>query len=437
VDAGAHADQVTEGAPAVPDDLDREILAAVAAQAPAMEELLARLVAAPTLLGNEEPGQAIMAEAFAALGLAPVDVPMDADALRAHPGSSPFSWDVSAKRNVVATWPAAGAGGRSLVLGGHVDVVSPGSDALWRLPPFAASREEDWIYGRGTGDMKAGLAAMVGAVGALRSLGLSPNAPLHLESVVEEECTGNGALACVLAGYTADGAVIAEPFGDSVMTAQVGVLWFDVRVTGFAAHVGDAGDGVNAIERSYVVIRALRALEAELNERPPAPYDAHEHPINLNVGAIHGGDWPSTVAGECVLRCRIALYPGEEVAPLRERIERAVAAAAEDDPFLREQLPQVLYDGFACKGYEIAAEAPLVEAARGALGRVTGSRPACVASTATTDARLTGLYGATPSVCVGPYAERLHASDERVWAPSIVESAQALGLLVRDWCGVS
>jgi len=89
---------------------DAEIAAAVAAEAAAMEDLLCRLVEAPTTLGNEEPGQEIMAEAFAALGLEPVDVPMDAEALRAHPLAAPFTWSVEGKRNVVATWPAAGGG---------------------------------------------------------------------------------------------------------------------------------------------------------------------------------------------------------------------------------------------------------------------------------------------------------------------------------------
>ena len=77
---------------------------AVAAKAAWMEDLLAELVAAPTVLGHEEPGQAVMARAFADCGLEPVDVPMDADAIRADPHHSPFSWAVEGKRNVVATW---------------------------------------------------------------------------------------------------------------------------------------------------------------------------------------------------------------------------------------------------------------------------------------------------------------------------------------------
>ena len=80
---------------------DAELADAVAAESGEMEELLRRLVAAPTTLGNEEPGQDVMRDAFRDAGLESRDIPLDAKALRASPFSSPFSWDVSGKANVV------------------------------------------------------------------------------------------------------------------------------------------------------------------------------------------------------------------------------------------------------------------------------------------------------------------------------------------------
>ena len=223
---------------------DDQILAAIAAERPAMEDLLVRLVEAPTLLNREGAGQAIMRGAFEELGLAPIDVPLDAQALRAHPDASPFSWDLAGKANVVARWQATEpVDGRSLVLNGHIDVVSPEPTTAWSAPPFAATRDGDWLQGRGAGDMKAGLVAIVGAVRALRRLGLAPRAPVELQSVVEEECGGNGALACVLAGHTADAVVITEPTGGAIQRSQVGVLWFGVRVTGRPAHAGRRARG--------------------------------------------------------------------------------------------------------------------------------------------------------------------------------------------------
>jgi acetylornithine deacetylase len=416
---------------------DAEILQAVAADRETIFELLARLVEAPTTLGNEEPGQDVMRDAFRdLLGIEPVDIPLDADALRASPLSSPFSWDVSGKANVVADMATAGEGGRSLALNGHVDVVGPAAESLWRVPPFRATREGDWLYGRGTGDMKAGLAAIVGAALGLKRLALRPLAPVQLQSVVEEECTGNGALQCVLSGLRPDAAVIPEPFPGSISTAQVGVLWFHVDVAGSPAHVGESGEGVNAIEAAYEILRSLRRLEIELNESPPAPFDTVAHPINLNAGVINGGDWPSTVPAECAVSCRIALYPGERVEAMKRRVEDAVADAASWSAYLAEHPPTVRYDGFACEGTIVADDEPVVQALSRAYERVSGKRAEPTVTTATTDARAFILSGIA-AVCHGPHAEHIHGVDERVLLPSVIETAQTLALFVRDWCGVA
>src|SRR4051794_15123266 len=294
-----------------------------------MQDVLTRLVAAPTTLGNEEPGQVVMEAAFRDVGLTPYDIALDADAIRADPHSSPFSWDVAGKRNVLATWEAGGEGGRSLILNGHVDVVPPAAEALWTTPPFEPAVRDGWLYGRGAGDMKAGLVAMTGALRGLMALDLAPRAPVHLQSVVEEECTGNGALMCVLRGPSADACVLTEPHPDHITFAQVGVVWAHVDIRGAPAHAARASAlGFNAIDAARTVTEALRELEAELNADPPAPYDAFEHPINLNPGVIRGGDWPSTVAAECTVSYRLALYPGEDPLALRARIEDAVRGAA-------------------------------------------------------------------------------------------------------------
>ncbi len=412
-----------------------EIAAAVAAQSSFMEDVLARLVEAPTTLGNEEPGQQVMREALREMGLEPVDMPLDAELLRAHPAASPFSWDVSGKRNVVADWLPGGEGGRSLVLNGHIDVVAPAAESLWRTAPFSAVRDGDWLYGRGSGDMKGGLAAILGAVRALRTLGLAPLAPVQLQSVVEEECTGHGALQCAISGLRADACLVAEPFPAAVSISQVGVLWFHVSVSGLPAHAGDAQDGANAIEATFPVVAALRRLEEELNRSPPPPYDQFDHPINLNVGVLRGGDWPSTVAAECTLSCRLALFPGQEVSWLQEQVEAAVASATGAHPFLAAHPPRVRYDGFACAGAEIAADHPLVTTLSDSHAQLGGTAPELVPTTATTDARLF-LHEGIPAVCFGAWAENAHGVDERVNIPSMISAAQVMAVFIRDWCGV-
>ncbi len=283
--------------------------------------------------------------------------------------------------------------------------------------------------------MKAGLVAMTGAIRALRRAGVELAGSVQLQSVVEEECTGNGALQCLLDGHTADACVITEPHPDHFTVAQVGVLWFHVDVRGIPAHAARASKlGFNAIDATYTLLTALRELEAEANVSPPAPYDAFEHPINLNPGIVSGGDWASTVAAECTLSCRLGLYPGESPADARRRVEDTIARAAAADPVLRDHPPVVRYDGFACEGSVVDAEEPLVQELSAAYASVHGSAPRLEATTATTDARHYVRHG-IPAVCFGPRAERIHGIDERVSLSSLAEVARVLAAFVPMWCG--
>jgi acetylornithine deacetylase len=270
--------------------------------------------------------------------------------------------------------------------------------------------------------MKAGLVAMTGAVRALRRAGVELGGDLQLQSVVEEECTGNGALMGLLAGAHADACVITEPHHDHFTVAQVGVLWFHVDVRGVPGHAARGGRG--AFDDALVMLERLRALEVELNADPPPPYDAFEHPINLNVGVVRAGDWPSTVTAECTMSCRIAMYPGQEPAELQRRVEAAVA------PY------EVRYDGFACEGSVVDEGEDVVVALADAYAAVHGERPPLLATTATTDARHFVRRG-IPAICYGPRAERIHGVDERVSLRSMVEVARVLARFVLDWCGES
>ena len=307
---------------------------------------------------------------------------------------------------MVASWPAAGTGGRSLILNGHIDVVPPAAAELWASPPYAARREGDWLYGRGAGDMKAGLVAIAGAVRALREAGVRLCGDVHLQSVVEEECTGNGALQCLIDGVEADACVITEPHPDHLTIAQVGVVWFHVDVIGRPAHAAYATTGHNAIEAAHSILAELRGLEAELNADPPPLYRGVEHPINLNPGVVSGGDWASTVAAHCTLSCRLACYPGQDPRELQRRVEDAVARAAERDSFLRHNPPRVRYDGFVCEGSRVSPEEPLVQMLGDAYRHVHGEPPALRPTTATTDARHF-IRSGIPTVCFGPRAETL------------------------------
>ena len=244
---------------------ESEIVAAVATQEAEAVALLSELVAQPSLLGDEMGAQAIMRREFAAYGLRVHEFAIDEARLRDHPGYSPSIIPYDGRHNVVGVHqPVGPVRGRSLILNGHIDVVPVGTAGMWQTPPFEPRVDGDKLYGRGAADMKAGIVAYTLAFRALRRLGYEPAAPVYLQSVVEEECTGNGALACLVEGYTADAAIIPEP-GEGIMSAQMGVMWMTIDVYGVPVHAAYAHTGESAIGFANQVVDCLRELEREWN----------------------------------------------------------------------------------------------------------------------------------------------------------------------------
>jgi acetylornithine deacetylase len=404
-------------------------------------ERLDEWVRRASTLGSEAAAQDYAAGLFEEVGFQARVLPVDVDRISKLPGFSPVDWSYDDRPNVVGVHRVARQEGRSLVFNGHVDVVSAEPVKLWTTPPFEPAMFEEggesWMTGRGAGDMKGGSMCFLWALMSLHDLGYAPASDVVLQSPIEEECTGNGALDLLARGYTADACVIPEPFGETVLASQLGVVWFQVRVLGRTTHVLGAGRGVNAIEKSWLFIDALRRLEVELNrpELRPTAYAEVDHPINLNVGTIQGGDWASTVAGECVTRFRLALYPGQSLAALREWVENVVAETARADPWLREFPPTVEWIGFQAEGCTFDTGGAFGTTLRTIHERLRGVEPGILNATCTTDVRFFNLYHGIPATCYGPAARNIHGVDECVSIDSMERVAQVFTHLVAEWCG--
>lgn len=419
------------------------ILNAVDAGFDAQCGFLAELTAHPSTRGHEQSAQDFMAAEFATRGLAVDRWQIALDDVRHLPGFSPVIGDYDDAVNVVATHQPRHQKGRSLILNGHVDVVPTGPVQMWAADPFTARTEDGWMYGRGVGDMKAGLAANLFALDALRHAGLQPAAPVFLQSVVEEECTGNGALACLARGYRADAALIPEPFAETLVSAQVGVLWFQIHLKGLPTHVAYAGEGANAIEAAPPIFAALHSLEHRWNapDRRSPDFAHHDHALNLNIGRIRGGDWTSSVPAWCVFDVRMGVFPGQSLTEARADITECILAAAREIPFLKTNPPEIVWHGFAAEGYALAQDrSATAQAAIGALAgahrAVTGADLTRAPITATTDARFFGLYADTPALVYGPRAEAIHGFNECVDLESMRRVTQATALFIADWCGL-
>nr|WP_298681911.1 ArgE/DapE family deacylase [uncultured Dongia sp.] len=416
--------------------LAKDIIAAIDAGFDAQLKETMALVSLPSLRGQEATAQDFMARHYRNRGLAVDHWKINVADIQHLPGFSPVAVSYDNAYNVVATHHPRETKGRSLILNGHIDVVPTGPHDLWTRPPFDSYVTGDWLYGRGSGDMKAGLYGCLAAFDALDRIGLRPAAEVYLQSVVEEECTGNGALACLQRGYRGEAALIPEPSGDAVMHAQLGVMWFQVKVRGRPTHVGHAGTGSNAIEAAFPIVAKLHELEERWNAEKHAIWTDHKHPINFVVSRIEGGDWTSSVPAWCTFDMRISFYPGMELARVRQDVEATVRAAAAGHSFLANNPPEVVYHGFQAEPYVLKNADAALACLESAHRQVFDADLPRIAATATTDARFFGLYADTPALVYGPVSEDYHGFDERVSISSLKKITAGMALFMADWCGV-
>jgi acetylornithine deacetylase len=420
------------------DKREKKLMETVDHLADDMLDYACRLVREPSTLGNEASAVKVAAEELKRLSFDPVGVPIDPTALAKHPGFAQVPWGYEGRKNVVATRGANDAGGRSLLFNGHLDVVSPEPLEFWDRDPFDPVVRDGWLCGRGSGDMKSGVAAMTYAVHAVEKAGFGLRGPVTIEKVIEEECSGNGALACLEAGYDAEAVLIPEPFGPAILTSQLGVLWFKVSVRGVPVHVQSAPSGTNAIEKSFLIIGALRRLEAELNLTgvPPA-YKDLEHPLNLNIGIFKGGDWPSTVPATSEFHGRLSFFPGVSYEEISKRVVESVETAAKQDPWLSENPPVITFYGFRSEGHTLAIDLPAFSALNACHRTLTGEDAREYIATCTTDLRAFTLFGAGQATCYGPVAENIHGANERVDIESVIHVAKTYALFISRWCGLA
>ncbi|RYI97966.1 MAG: ArgE/DapE family deacylase, partial [Acetobacteraceae bacterium] len=400
----------------------RAILEAVDALRDEGIETLKRLVRCPSTLGHEQSALEEMARIYAGLGLAPRRVPTVPAELASHPGFSPPLIAYEGRDNVVAVHQPKAKRGRSLTLQGHVDVVPEGAADMWVTPPYEPDIRDGRMYGRGAGDMKAGIVSYVTAFKALRLAGLQPAAEVQMQSVIEEECSGNGALACMLAMPKTDAVIIPEPGPgmDALYTAEVGVVWAWVTVSGRPAHVRDMQAGLNAIEAATIIAGAFKDYEREMNDgsRIHPAFRGINHPVNVNLGTIEGGEWNSSVATRCRIGMRVGVMMGYTAAQTKADIERLVEQAKQHER-LRGAIVKLEFKGFMADPCVFDTDAAIVQLARRSYAEITGGSLRDYPATGLTDGRFFTLYQNTPVACFGPDAVDIHGIDENVGLDSM------------------
>lgn len=398
-------------------------------------QLTQDLVAQYPVLHQEEGALKVLEQRLRDLDLEPERVPLTPHL--DHPLHAPTPWDTQGKTNLV-TELNAGAAGRKLVFNGHIDVVPAEPWDMWRRAPNVSVIDGEWLYGRGAGDMLSGVAAMVFAVHAVQRAGLRIRSPLSIQAVVEEECSGNGALAMLHAGHNGDFVLIPEPFGPTLLGGQIGVIWLTVRIDGRPAHVLDTSAGLNAIEALNAPMDALRELEERLNQHfnTVGPYRDMAHPYNLNIGEIQGGNWPSSVAASASFSARLGFPPDMSVATIMQLIQDALApwqARLHGEGQARMTLR---FNGFRSEGHLVDLAHPGIRLLADCHQQLVGQAPEPYYATCTTDLRAFHHYSNTAGTCYGPIARHIHGVDESVHIESIRQVLHTYAWFITRWCDV-
>jgi len=423
--------------------LIKKLEAAVEANWEKQVAWLQTLVRFPSVRGKEGPCQDWLAREMAGRGWSVDRYTLSEVQMDHLPGFSPvMDTDYQQAVQVVGTvrsptLAAGGQTGRSLIVQGHVDVVPPGPEEMWTFPPFDPVISGEWMNGRGCHDMKQGVAAMFFAMDALKSVGLAPASDVYVQTVTEEECTGNGALSTLARGYRADAALVTEPTGGQLTRGHVGVMWFRLRIRGVPVHVAVADTGTNAIMSAYKLLGELYELTARINAKAKEHplFAGMNNPVKFNPGVIRGGDWGSSTPAWCEVDCRIGLLEGTPLSEARQQVLDTVAAAAKGDAFLANNPPEVIWNGFQADGFHLKpgtdAEKVLGEVHRAVYGEALKAH----VSTGVADVRAYLNYYGIPALCYGPKGEGAHAFDERAHLPSLKRNTVSIAAFIAEWCG--
>ena len=289
-------------------------------------------------------------------------------------------------------------GGRSLLLCGHLDTV----DVDGMTDPHVPHVDGDWLYGRGTYDMKAGLAAALIAAREAARLGLPGD--VVVAAVADEEHASTG-VQDVLHTVGADAAVVTEPTELEVVIAHKGFVWSELEVTGRAAHGSRPALGVDAIVKTGPVLVELGALDAALGER------THELLArgSLHASLIEGGRELSSYPARCVVTVERRTLPGESVGDVERELDELLARCRAADPELVVERRTLLHR----EPLEVDPGSEIVEAVRAAATSVAGREPPLAGASYWADSGFIAAAG-IPTVLFGPGGEGAHAIEERV-----------------------
>jgi succinyl-diaminopimelate desuccinylase len=307
----------------------------------------------------------------------------------------------------------------TLIVNGHLDVVPVNAEA-WTHDPFDPQLVDGRLYGRGSADMKGGIAAAICALDVLDRAGRAPGCNLTFHLVADEERGGRfGTKALLEEGLIeGDACLVPEPTNLDLCVAERGLWQARIHISGKPGHGSRPRDGVSAIEHAAHVVLALHA----------ADFGGQEHPLlgkpTANVGTIQGGTAFNTIAERCVIGLDRRVLPGATAESTEQEVAALIDRAGVEG--LRYQLELDIFG----EASEMSPGEPWVKQVGEAVSRATGRIPDVIGMTFTTDARFVRNQAGIPTVVCGPGAiEQAHGDDEYVDVERLVDATAAFAEL--------
>ena len=431
-------------------DLEQRVAAAIAESRDELVELASYLIRFDTTA--RDPGdpardeaalQAHLAARLSAAGAA-VEVwePTPED-VRGH--QVPFELDFAGRPQLLARFAGAG-GGRSLLLNGHIDVVSGEPNARWTDDPNTPVVRDGLLFGRGSCDMKGGVASMVLAAETLARLGVRLSGDLLVNTITDEESSGAGGIASVAHGVRADAGIVPEPTAFEVWIACRGSVYPTITVEGRPGHAElqqphwRDGGAVNAIEKAQIVLDAIRGLREEWRTRSDLQHP-YLSPPDMVPTVMAAGEWSVTYPASCAITSAVLFPPAFADAEgygsrVRGEITEWIGRACAADPWLAEHPPTYAWAA-DIPPMEIPPDDPIVQTVLAASAAV-GEPSRLAGLDSWYDGATYTMSAGTPSVGFGPRTiAGAHTIDESVPIDDLVRCAQAIALAAMRFCGTA
>lgn len=316
------------------------------------------------------------------------------------------------RANVVGVRKGSG-GGKTLMWNAHMDTV--GSNGMEN--PFAAKIISGKLFGRGSQDMKGGLAAMIAAARALEVSGVQLKGDLILAGVSDEECASIGTID-LLKHHHADAAIVTEPTNLELCLAHRGFILYEVKTLGKAAHGSRFLEGVDAIAHMGRFLYEMDLLGQDLITRPPHPLVG---PPSLHASIIQGGSEVSTYPASCNLHIERRTNPGENEDQITAEFQAIIDRLMANDPVFNAELRPYQ----SRSPYEIDPNAEIVKVMKNVVQAYTGHAAVIAGASFWTDAALLEEAG-IPSVVFGSTGQGLHSAEEWVDLQSCLDLSNML-----------